>query len=112
MLFNDETYENEKGAYISKNEIDCLGTYEHMSDGFFKWNCGNCGKVEQSRAYRIGGIVFVCRVCGKKSLLVRTDIRFLNQMIANAQRNDTSAEKAIKKALVHLGQGISELGRV
>lgn len=111
MFLNDQSYENEDGRFIDKNEIETLGTYEHMADGFFKWQCGNCNKVSQSRAFKIGGVVFKCSECKKTNLLIRTDIRFINQKMANADRDDSSAEKRISKALQYLGQGIAELGK-
>ena len=111
MFLNDERYENERGESIHKAEIETLGTYRHQFDGFFEWQCGNCNKVHRTRAFKIGGVVFPCPNCNKKNLLVRTDIKFINQKMANADRNDTSAEQRIAKALYHLGQGIAELGR-
>jgi len=111
MFLNDQTYENEDGRYIDKNEIETLGTYEHMADGFFKWQCGNCNKVHQFRAYKIGGVAYKCADCGKVNLLIRTDIRFINQKMANADRNETTSEERISRALGYLGQGIAALGK-
>lgn len=111
MFLNDERYEDEKGNYLEKSEIDCLGTYEYGVDSFFKWSCGSCSHESRSRAYKIGGVIFTCDKCNKKNLLVRTDIKFVNQKMRNADRNDTTAEEAIRRALHHLGQGIAELGR-
>jgi hypothetical protein len=110
MFLNDERYEDEQGRLVRRHEIDTLGTYKFIGDGFFKWCCGSCGKESETRAYKIGGTVWKCTACGKSNLLVRTDTRFVNQMIAAANRDSTSAEKAITKALVHLGKGIAALG--
>jgi len=111
MILNDEKYEDEHGKYIDRNEIEFLGTYEHMADGFFKWQCGNCNHVAQYRAFRISGTVFKCTECQKKNLLIRTDIRFIHQKMNAADRNDTACEVRINKALNHLGLAISELGK-
>jgi len=111
MFLNDQRYEDESGRFIDRNEIEVLGTYEHMADGFFKWQCGLCNSVDSTRAFKIGGVVFKCRECGKKNLLIRTDIKFINQKMANADRNDTESERKISKSLKYLGLAISELGR-
>ena len=111
MFLNDQTYENEDGRYIDKQEITTLGTYEHTTDGFFKWQCGNCNKVHQYRAFKIGGVTFKCNDCNKINLLIRTDIRFINQKMASADRNETAAEEKISRALAYLGQGIAALGK-
>jgi len=111
MFLNDQTYENENGAYLDRNEIETLGTYEYVVDGFFNWQCGGCGKVHKSRAFKVGGVIFKCAACDKKNLLVRTDIRFINQKMANADRNETASEDRISHALGFLGQGIAALGK-
>ncbi len=113
MFLNDERYEDELGRFVERHEIDCLGTYKHTMDGFFTWCCGMCKKESSTRAHKIGGTVRVCpdSNCQKKNLLVRTDIRFVNQKMQAADRNDTSAERAIANALSHFGQGIAALGR-
>ena len=113
MILNDDRYEDEAGQWTSRSEIDCLGTYKHSIDGFFTWCCGNCKKEVSTRAFRIAGTVWTCRnnECKKKNLLVRTDIRFVEQKLQAVDRNDGTAEQAIKKALTHIGLGISALGQ-
>ena len=112
MFLNDEQYWDEQGRAVPRHEVDCLGTYTAMGDGWFKWSCGACGhESHHNRGCKIGGTVWLCTECQKKNLLVRTDIKFLEQKLRAADRNDTSAERAIAKALVHLGQGIAALGQ-
>jgi hypothetical protein len=111
MFLNDEKYEDEHGRWVPRSDIECLGTYQAISDGFFKWCCGSCGNEGASRGLKIGGTVWKCSSCGKKNLLVRTDIRFVNQHIIRATKNNDSAEEAITRALEYFGRGIAELGR-
>jgi len=83
MFLNDSTYENEDGNRINRENIDCVGTYEYLSDGFFNWKCGNCKLKEGgARAYKISGIVFTCKYCNNKNLLVRTDMEFVNVCVS------------------------------
>ena len=110
MFLNDEEYEDESGRWVKRTEIDGLGTYEYLADGFFKWEC-ICGKQHQSRGFRVGGVIWKCHDCGKKCLLIRTDFKFLNQKMKYADRSESTAELAIKDALRYFGQGIAALGR-
>jgi transcription elongation factor Elf1 len=71
----DKDYLSENGKTISAEEIDVLATFSFGSDGFFTWTCGSCGKVHNSRAFQVVGIVYHCDSCGSKNLLVRTDIK-------------------------------------
>jgi len=102
MFLNDERYEDEHGRWVERHEIECLGTYNYTGDGFFKWCCGSCSKEDSSRAHKVGGTVWKCSSCGKQNLLVRTDIRYVETLMKNAQQSDTDAERAITRALEHL----------
>ena len=95
MFLIDDYYEDENGRQIRRHEIECLGTYKTIVDGFFTWCCGDCGKEDSTRAFRIGGTVRACSKCKKKNLLIRTDFKYMNQKMMAADRNDTAAEKAI-----------------
>lgn len=111
MFLNDEKYEDDNGRFIDRSEIDTIGTYEFGGDGFFKWACGNCSEIKQSRGFKIGGTVWKCSSCGKKNLLARTDIKFITQITRTAERRDSELEGAVRNALRHLGQAVSALGK-
>jgi hypothetical protein len=110
MFLNDEYYENEQGTQVRRNEVHGIATYNYKADGFFEWECFACAKVHQTRGFKVGGVVYRCQNCHKNSLLVRTDIQYLNQIIRSVERFDTDAERAIQNSIMHLGRALTALG--
>ena len=55
-------------------QIDTLAPCQHISDGFYTWECGSCHRETSSRTcgWPIAGIVEKCQFCEKVNLLVST----------------------------------------
>ena len=87
MSFSDiltqEKYKSSNGYEIDASEVEAFGTYKHVVDGFYSWQCGNCQKVSGSRAcgWSIAGQVLVCPSCKKKVLILRNDVEYVNKKL-------------------------------
>ncbi len=57
-----------------------------MIDGFYEWQCGNCGQIGGSRecGWPIAGLVCMCSGCKKRNLLLRTDVNFINETLSKS----------------------------
>jgi len=112
MKLQDQTYENENGQRVNRAEINCVGTYEYIADGFFTWECGECKEEHSTRAVvGVNGIVWTCRKCGKKNLLLRTDAQYFNMVMRKAETRNTELDDAMRRALGYMGQAISALSK-
>jgi NAD-dependent SIR2 family protein deacetylase len=110
MKLQDTHYEDENGHMVGRAEVDCLGTYEYQIDGFFTWSCGKCGKEYPTRALsKINGTLWKCRECGAKSLLLRTDAQYFNNVMRAAEKRDGELDKSMRRALRHLGNAVAAL---
>lgn len=110
MKLQDKDYEDENGRRLERNEIDCIGTFTYIVDGFFEWECGACNHEHKTRGFSINGTVYTCYQCKKKNLLLRTDINYVKQVFRNAERRDADQDKRARAALKYLGQAITALG--
>ena len=79
--------------------IEVLAPYQHISDGFYTWECGACGNEHNSRTcgWSIAGQVEVCQECGKVNLLVSTCIEEFEGL-----RKRKWAEESVLKELEEL----------
>ena len=72
---NQESYKDDNGKEIPASKVQCLAPYKHIVDGFYKWECGRCGKEHGSRScgWPIAGQVLECDGCQTMNLLVKTN---------------------------------------
>ena len=73
--------------------IEYLAPYRHLSDGFYRWECGQCKSEHGDRAcgWPISGQVMRCNKCGQMNLLVRTNCAAIDEALGGMWR---SAEQA------------------
>ncbi len=82
-----EHYKDENGHDIPASEVRYLGPYRHLSDGFYRWECGQCQHEHSNRAgWSISGQVMRCDKCGQMSLLVRTNTVEVSEALAGMWR--------------------------
>lgn len=124
-------YEDEDGRRIEASKIDAIGTYVHVADGFYNWDCGACNGQNSDRWWKIAGRVVKCKHCHKLNLLVRTDCDYINEAVAKRgfyEQNNAEIERlrslekynkeqlqAIKQSILskftqHLDKILTELG--
>ncbi len=109
MKLQDAYYEDEHGRRLGRSEIDCISVFEYHADGFFNWECSNCKKEHSSRAIKLNGTVWTCHDCQKKSLLLRTDVEYFNNVMRAAEKRDTELDKCMRRALRHIGNAVAAL---
>lgn len=80
FLSQDKYESKSTGEPIPKEQIQVLGTYRYVVDGFFGWIYGKCGEKHGTRAVaKIHGSVVSCQKCHSSNLLVRTDCGVLDK---------------------------------
>jgi len=101
---NQTTFKDHQGNDIGPESIEFIAPYKHIVDGFYEWECGNCGIKHSDRAcgWSISGQVLKCR-CGKMNLLVKTNIDELNQWMGK-NLTLTELDRQIKEKQEHLDQ--------
>lgn len=95
------TYKDENGNEISADKVEFIAPYQHVADGFYNWECGQCGNTDNSRScgWSISGQVLKCRKCGYYNLLVKTNTDELNQWMGkNLTLEQLTAEITKKQA--------------
>jgi len=86
-VLNQPSYKDHSGHDISAGLVEFLAPYLYVTDGFYKWQCGSCGRIHESRAgWAIAGQVFACESCRKLSLLVKTNVEELDKCFG--QKNE------------------------
>ena len=109
LLLEQNEYEDERGSRISAGDIEHVGTFKYKCDGFFDWQCGKCGATHASRAFRINGVVFHCDGCGKKCLLLRSDVTYVTQAVQDAQRGQSRHAERTRTAVLKMSEAIMAL---
>ena len=81
LLLSQEQYRNSRGYAIDATEIESIGLYKYVIDGFYKWQCGNCGHgaLDRECGWPIFGLVLMCTKCKKMNLLLRTDVDWVHK---------------------------------
>jgi hypothetical protein len=101
MRLGQKEYVDDNGNKIDSSLVECITTYYHIADGFYEWDCSNCKEKHTSRAcgWDINGQVLVCNKCGKRNLLLRSDVAMVKKGIGFAFEfeNEHSLIDAYKK---------------
>jgi hypothetical protein len=112
---NQTIFKDHTGNSVGSELVEFISPYSHICDGFYEWECGNCGKKHASRScgWSISGQVLKCEDsshmggskdgCGKMNLLVKTNTDELDKWMG---RNLTLADldKQIKYRIEQLDQ--------
>jgi hypothetical protein len=102
---NQPTYKDDNGNVIDASKVEYIAPYTYVVDGFYHWECGQCGDKHSSRScgWPISGQVLKCQKCGHMNLLVKTNIDELNQWMGKNIALET-LDKEIKQKQDHLNQ--------
>lgn len=111
MLLEQESYPDENGYDVDAHQIEAIGTFKYRVDGFFQWECPHCRERDDTRAFGINGVVYTCKKCKKRALLLRSDTRFVTGIVSDYNKRRPATDDVIRHALEHLGQAITCLGR-
>lgn len=90
MKFLQEKYKDDNGHEITAEKVQVLAPYQHIADGFYRWQCGSCDKEHGSRAcgWPISGQVLKCDGCRKMNLLVRTNCEEIDKAFGSYLANE------------------------
>ena len=94
-VLSQEKYKDDNGHDLDASEVEHIGTYKHVCDGFYSWRCSACGHVQGSRScgWSIAGMVEACPQCGTKNLLLRNDIDWINDRLSEVGSLDCEVRK-------------------
>lgn len=94
-ILGQEKYKNNNGHAIEAEKIDCITTYHHIADGFYKSACGACGTDMGSRScgWDIAGQVLECVKCKKMNLVLRSDCDWISEQIEQSLTRANKLER-------------------
>ena len=80
-ILGQKEYKDDNGNSISAEKIEFIAPYKHIVDGFYEWECGQCGNKHGCRScgWPIAGQVLRCEKCGFMNLLVKTNTAELDK---------------------------------
>lgn len=90
-------YKNANGNDIDAAVVEYLAPYRHLSDGFYRWQCGQCKHEHGDRAgWAISGQVLCCEKCGQMNLLVRTNCAAIDEALSGMWRSAEQADENVR----------------
>ena len=106
-LLAQKEYVDDQGHPVLATTVE-IAPYTHIADGFYKWECGSgsCRALHASRScgWPVAGQVLRCEKCGTLNLLVKTNVKELDECFGMKIRleEDSSALKREQEAFYQL----------
>lgn len=90
-----EFYKDDNGREISAALVEFISPYQHLVDGFYRWECGGCKNEDGSRScgWPIAGQVLRCSNCQALNLLVKTNTVELDKLVGRNNELETGLQQ-------------------